>query len=646
MSHVLIDEEILSSIAEELRYYSGEQVSICPKQMPEFIQKIALKNYGTKLNGLILVQGDCESVFANDVWTKLLEPLADYDPEVDTTPGLVTFGNVKSAVKMFKDSGLLDRYNTPYLNKYRIPLKAQTVMGEKAVSLNEMFSDCSYLKSAPNFYRPIDNFAANNPDLTDKPIIHSFYRMFYGCSDLQLPQDYFNQFDLDNSFGEGFGSQYKWRLREIFTLCGSKIIPLDVYRYIYKLSASDYTSQIEYGEVSHNFWGCFRVEKLEIPSREIGCDFDANCFDGCMNLSSLTFDVIAPNANNNAVSVGKGENGAQTALWSTTIRLGRKAAGDAIAIAVGHLGSLVNLIAAFHDTGEKINSDNYLRYQYEGMPTEWYAGSADYSKYNLTSAIETLYSLPDLHKSYTTSATSIEFLNNVPRLSASVVANFSDGSKSTELPMRQFYETFSTRITSIELTSDNEVLIEYQRELDTPPTYVTAYIEYNDGSVLTDFITYLDIDADTNSFKIRKLDLDVSKISKFAIAFGASWQGCYKVVNIDGQFSLEVDPICIISSNDLKGCQWSEIPGAVSYTVNSASSSTIIFETGAGKGLVDKDDIDKVANGDGTFTYKLKDAATLGKYSITEGNLLKKDPATGISPIELAQIKGWTVSFI
>lgn len=248
--------------------------------------------------------------------------------------------------------------------------------GSNAIS---MFGSCFLLEKAPK----INNFRPGN--LND---------MFRNCQRLQdFPEDYFDNWDW--SYLESLTSAFNGNCATIFNTCRSlRKLPLEIFNHMNPLATYYYTYFYS------GFTSCYSVDEivgLPIPYTAIySSNMFGNTFGLCQRLKRLTFAT----QEDGSPKIVKWRN--QTIDLRSNVGYGlNEATAD----------DLNNSI-----TREKIVKSD-VTYQALKDDPDWFAYSPQWSRYNKTSAIETINSLPDTsaYLATTSGTNSIEFLGNSGR---------------------------------------------------------------------------------------------------------------------------------------------------------------------------------------------------------------------------------------
>ena len=225
------------------------------------------------------------------------------------------------------------------------------------VAMNQMFANARYLQIAPKI---------NNAKF------YNLKGMFTGCEHLvSLPVDYFDNFDVSGAINST--SSYTYDASYIFYGCKSlRSIPVEWFNNM-NPNAGNYYVYFYYG-----FNGCYLLDELvDLPipytSNMTGNMF-YSCFEYCRRLKRITFKTQ--------------EDGSPMIMnWKNqTIDLSKD------------VGCILP-IAALDDCNTTITKDKFVdsdeKYQALKNDPDWFTYNSQWSRYNKTSAIETINSLPD-----------------------------------------------------------------------------------------------------------------------------------------------------------------------------------------------------------------------------------------------------------
>lgn len=290
--------------------------------------------------GPIVLTGTCNYVCSGPVASSYLEHFGD----TITTKEL---GNTQS---MFANNSV--RY-IPFELNYTTT---------STTDLSSLFYMCQSLRSLPKI---------NNPKPTN------ISTMFRYCMRLrEIPDDYFDTCNLNTSYFALSTSQYSGSNANVFENCYSlRKMPLSWLKYM-----NPYV-HYSYSYYYHGFTNCYVLDELlNLPVPYIKATWTSNAFvntfTNCYRLKNIAFET--------------NEDGTPIVVqWkSQTIDLTRY---------VGYaqfLGYITDYDSGIPDAPPKeVWSDTYYN-QLKDDP-DWYTKDIQYSRYNRTSAVETINSLPD-----------------------------------------------------------------------------------------------------------------------------------------------------------------------------------------------------------------------------------------------------------
>ena len=342
MSKVLVSETNLTAIADAIRTKKGSEDTYKPGEMAAAINSITTGSGGEGLpEGALTITGDCSSRFANDGWNWFLE---NYGSQAECS-------KITNAECMFF-------YNT----LSEIPLKLKGMSSNSGSrSTREMFYGCSNLVKAPNM---VGYFYTKD-----------FSSMFENCISLKTIPDLF--------FAYCRPANEDIRIYSMFRYCESlETLPKNLFKEEgYKPDGVQiYTPAItRYSNAEYMFGGCYKLKAIT--------DFPPYGPE-----DYATYNILAYAFNG---------------LWMASRFTFRNKPGDTME---SHLSNcLLDLtnnfgfasISAYEilDSSKQVTDDA----TYEALkndPDYWTSDKA-YARYNHTSAVETINSLPRLKEGYT-----------------------------------------------------------------------------------------------------------------------------------------------------------------------------------------------------------------------------------------------------
>lgn len=249
--------------------------------------------------------------------------------------------------------GISDYMFNNYTNE-TIPFEINYNISATSYKMNYMFSNCKYLRELPkvNGARPegIEHF-------------------FDGCQNLrEIPEDFTDSWDWSriNSYNYA-GMSY------IFNNCYSlRKIPANMLKNLYNTASS-----VSYILYNYGWNSCFVLDELiDIPiatTKAMGSNVFVYAFANCQRLKDLMFQM---NEDGTPLIVS----------WkSQTIDLSN---------GVGYSNTIAVLNYNSGITADKEVTDD-ATYQALKNDPDWWSQKLDYSRYNRTSAVNTINSLPD-----------------------------------------------------------------------------------------------------------------------------------------------------------------------------------------------------------------------------------------------------------
>ena len=335
----------LNAIGDAIRAKTGGTEKLTLDQMPTEIASITTGEVAT-IN--YAITGDCGSRFSTNKGNIIFNELKDYFN--------FSSSNITNAQSMF--------YNSSELTEVPFELNFNS---DTAVSLKSIFSGCKALKNIPK----MNNCVVN--DLS--------YAFGIG-SIREFPEDFYSWFSFRSNSGG-------LKMESIFQSCYSlRKVPLEFFSLKDKSSTdiigSTNGASIYYGGA---FSSCIALDEIVgLPVMdELGIGgyettnnmYYSSTFSNCSRLSRLTFIY---------------ENNKGTGYW---------AAKQVIDLSnfVGYLqntSAYRNYLLTYNSgiTLDKEVTDDTTYQALKGDP-DWWTCNMAYSRYNKTSAIETINSLPD-----------------------------------------------------------------------------------------------------------------------------------------------------------------------------------------------------------------------------------------------------------
>lgn len=339
MAKLFIEETTLSSIGDAIRSKAGTNELISPLDMPNAI--INLPSGGDIEVEPLVIEGYQTKPFSGALPSQYIKLFGN----------TVSTNNLTNGTSMFED----------YKNE-TIPFSINFQEGYdnygSGMSIDGMFRYCEKLKQLPV--------------ITGKPKVSKLNDLFRSCNLLrEITEEFADSFDYslfetkkyDCSFSFVFCSSLRWSkgLEKLISNCSPTVIYSNSWYY-------------------QGFYSCSSLDEVKLPTNYTAI-WTSNAFNSsfteCFRLKDVIFDM--PNGVP-AVTTWK----SQTIDLSTT---------GFCPMSYNQLntGNILNKNSGI--TADKLVKDN-ATYQALKDDPDWFGG-IDYSRYNRTSAINTINSLPD-----------------------------------------------------------------------------------------------------------------------------------------------------------------------------------------------------------------------------------------------------------
>ena len=331
MSKVFIEESTLTAIGNAIRNKTGGTDLIAPLDMPTEINGISTG--GTLPEEVFNITGDCTNRFYGNGWNWF----------INTCGSQVTTNNITNCSQMFSSNSEITT----------IPFSINCDSTKSYIPCSYIFSGCNKLTALP--------------EITIKP--QDFYNVFTHCHYLrEIPDSYSETFDF-TYLNNNFSASCTYNFYGCYSL---RKIPSGFLKKIYNLATSQY-SQFYYYGLSE----CYTLDEIvgmPVSPAKISGNAFGNTFDKNARVKNIIFDI--------------NEDGtAKTAQWKgQTIEL--RGAGIA--------NTLSHYIVGYNSgiTADKQVTDDTTYAALKNDP-DWFTRDSAYSRYNKTSAIATINSLPD-----------------------------------------------------------------------------------------------------------------------------------------------------------------------------------------------------------------------------------------------------------
>ena len=332
MSKVFIEESTLTAIGNAIRNKTGETALIAPLDMPTEINGISTGG-GTLPEEAFNITGDCSDRFKRDGWNWFIN---NYGSQVTTN-------NITNCENMFYYNNKLTTI------PFSINCKPLTTM-----NCTYMFYSCTQLTALPEitvYIEKMDN-------------------MFSNCYCLrEIPDSYLETFDFSH-----FNATTEASASYIFAYCYSlRKIPSGFLKKIYGNQQPSYKRIYNAG-----FQNCYSLDEI------IGIPVDSSVITS--NIFTITF---YHNGRAKNIIFDTNEDGtAKTAQWKNQVIELQN---------VGYTNSLDKQKILGYNSGitaDKEVKDDATYVALKNDP-DWFTEYGRYSRYNKTSAIATINSLPD-----------------------------------------------------------------------------------------------------------------------------------------------------------------------------------------------------------------------------------------------------------
>ena len=331
MSKVFIEESTLTAIGNAIRGKTGGTELIAPLNMPTEINGISTGS--TLPEEAFNITGDCSYKFANNGWNWFIN---NYGSQVTTN-------NITNCNNMFIENSELTN----------IPFSINCDSTKSFIPCSYMFSGCTQLTALP--------------EITTKP--EAVSSMFSNCYCLkEIPDSYSETFDF-TYLNSNTSASCILNFHGCYSL---RKIPSGFLKKMYNSLNSPYGQFYYYA-----FAYCYSLDEIVgmpvCPAKISGNAFNST-FDKNTRVKNIIFDT--------------NEDGtAKTAQWK----------GQTLEIRnVGILNTLLHYILDYNSgiTADKEVKDDATYVALKNDP-DWFTRDVAYSRYNKTSAIATINSLPD-----------------------------------------------------------------------------------------------------------------------------------------------------------------------------------------------------------------------------------------------------------
>lgn len=337
----------LTDIAEAIRTKTGKTDLLTLEQMPTEIAAIETGGGGEGIpEEAFIITGECTNRFCNDGWDWFLE---NYGNKI-TTQDLKTTENMFYNSKGIEEIPFDFNFNNSSHRKVCNMFYGCSNLKTIGKIINLYPSDISYFFNGCIRLRELPEFVNLNMDKLHTYSYGSVAAMFSGCGSLRvIPENFLKELYV----GTGTSAYYC-----IFYNGFQNCYVLDEIRGL-----NPQTGTMTSNMFSNTFQSCHRVKDIIFATQEDGTPYTANWKSQTINLN--------PGSN---YGVGFGgclfENDVVSTTTSNVLKYNSGITADK---------------AAFDDA----------TYQAVKNDPDWFAGNANYSRYNHDSAVNTINSLPD-----------------------------------------------------------------------------------------------------------------------------------------------------------------------------------------------------------------------------------------------------------
>lgn len=342
MSKVFIEETTLTAIGDAIREKTGKAELIAPLSMATEISSITTGGGGggDLPDEVFTITGNCRNRFANDGWNWFIR---DYGDKITTK-------DITIAQEMFQNSTELTS----------IPFKLNFIYSNNNhLTLSGMFQYCSKLTDLPEM---------------GSISISSLANIFNGCSNLrEIPEHFYKNLDFSYMSSQTSNS-YTGELAYMIFGCSSlRKVPNELF------ASGNPACAYYYSYLNNLATRCYSLDELvNLPlyfTAEWTSNGFTNSFLNCGRLKNLTFETNP-------------DGSPKVMKWkSQTISLYD---------CVGYVGAVESNVLNYNSgitVDKRIDDD--ATYQALKDDPDAYTPRMAYSRYNRTSAVATINTLPD-----------------------------------------------------------------------------------------------------------------------------------------------------------------------------------------------------------------------------------------------------------
>lgn len=353
----------LSAIGNAIRSKTGTTELMTLDAMPAAIEAIQTGGVGEIPQSALTITGDCKYRFAYSGWNWFIEATRDK----------LTTKDITNTSYMFTTN--IDLQSIPFELNFK----------DGGGDCDNMFNYCTGLTSIPaidfkqtSTYKDMSSLFEQCTALTQIGKLSNLYpdgmdNMFDGCSNLRyLPE--FENLNLDRIHSYSYSS-----VSSMFKGCYSlRSIPEDLLKQLYNPTATGgYYTLFNYG-----FQNCYALDEIRGLNPQTGTvtsNMFSNTFDNCHRLKEVIFATQ--------------EDGTPyTVSWKNQVIDLSKQVGYE-----NHTGAYFKTThynAGISPTPLTRVSDATSYQELKNHP-DWWTGDGSYGRYNRTSAVNTINSLPD-----------------------------------------------------------------------------------------------------------------------------------------------------------------------------------------------------------------------------------------------------------
>lgn len=350
MSKVLVNETSLAGIADAIRAKNGTNDTYKPSQMPDAITNLPSGGGGDLPEEAFLITGDCQYRFYENGWNWFIEEYGDRITTRDIAKGNGVFYGCNTLTEIPFDLNFTnDADNIIYL-----------------------FYQCKNLLSAPNIIF--------NPTATTKA---GFQYMFSGCYMLRDVENVFSLSNLDAM------SEYKWTsgysgtsYAQIFPDCYSlRKVPTWLSKIKFSPSSTSYPNASN-SLYNNLFKNCYALDEvINLPVQRCNTAIQSS------NMFSYSFDYI--HRAKNITFETQADGTPYIATWKNQVIDLTKQVGW---VPAAYRNRMYNYNSGISRDKEIITTDTYQALKND---PDCYTVTANFSRYNHDSAVNTINSLPD-----------------------------------------------------------------------------------------------------------------------------------------------------------------------------------------------------------------------------------------------------------